>query len=247
MAIVKHEQGAMTPAVEPSSLLQVLERAASNPEVDVEKMERLMAMHERLLARDSEGAFNAAMTQAQQEMGRISADAENKQTRSKYATYAKLDKVLRPIYTRHGFALSFGTAEGAPPDFVRVLCHVSHNGGHSRTYHVDMPADGKGAKGGDVMTKTHATGSAMSYGMRYLLKMIFNVAIGETDDDGNGATLDPINAKEHDALMASIEETETDLAKFLDYFGIEDLRELPAKRFNEAAKMLAAKKAKRNG
>jgi hypothetical protein len=48
-----------------------------------------------------------------------------------------------------------------------------------------MPADGKGAKGGDVMTKTHATGAAMSYGMRYLLKMIFNVAIGEDDKDGN--------------------------------------------------------------
>ena len=49
-----------------------------------------------------------------------------------------------------------------------------------------MPADGKGAKGGDVMTKTHATGAAVSYGMRYLLKMIFNVAVGEDDTDGNG-------------------------------------------------------------
>jgi hypothetical protein len=36
------------------------------------------------------------------------------------------------------------------------------------------------------MTKTHATGAATSYGMRYLLKMIFNVAVGEDDDDGNG-------------------------------------------------------------
>jgi hypothetical protein len=51
-----------------------------------------------------------------------------------------------------------------------------------------MPADGKGAKGGDVMTKTHATGAAMSYGARYLLKYIFNVAVGEDDNDGNGST-----------------------------------------------------------
>jgi hypothetical protein len=35
------------------------------------------------------------------------------------------------------------------------------------------------------MTKTHAAGAAMSYGMRYLLKMIFNVAVGEDDRDGN--------------------------------------------------------------
>ena len=32
---------------------------------------------------------------------------------------------------------------------------------------------------------THATGSAVSYGQRYLLKMIFNVAVGEDDRDGN--------------------------------------------------------------
>jgi hypothetical protein len=51
-----------------------------------------------------------------------------------------------------------------------------------------MPADGKGARGNDVMTKTHATGSAVSYGMRYLLKMIFNVSSGEADDDGNAAS-----------------------------------------------------------
>ena len=50
-----------------------------------------------------------------------------------------------------------------------------------------MPADGKGAKGGDVMTKTHASGAAISYGSRYLLKAIFNLAIGEEDADGNAS------------------------------------------------------------
>ena len=50
-----------------------------------------------------------------------------------------------------------------------------------------MPADGKGAQGRDVMTRTHATGSAVSYGRRYLLLMIFNIAVGGEDDDGNAA------------------------------------------------------------
>ena len=51
-----------------------------------------------------------------------------------------------------------------------------------------MPADGKGAKGGEVMTKTHAMGAATAYGMRYLLKMIWNVAVGEDDTDGNSGS-----------------------------------------------------------
>jgi hypothetical protein len=168
-----------------AALIQVIERAATNPDVDIEKMERLFAMHERILGTQAEAMFNQEMSAAQSKMGRISADATNPQTHSKYATYGMLDSVLRPIYTEHGFALSFGTEDAPTPESVRVVCCVSHRAGHSRHYRIDMPADGKGAKGGDVMTKTHATGAAATYGMRYLLKMIFNVAIGEDDTDGN--------------------------------------------------------------
>ena len=35
------------------------------------------------------------------------------------------------------------------------------------------------------MTKTHAAAAADSYAKRYLVKDIFNVAIGEDDTDGN--------------------------------------------------------------
>jgi hypothetical protein len=49
-----------------------------------------------------------------------------------------------------------------------------------------MPIDTKGARGGDVMTRTHATGSAYTYGKRYLLIGMFNLSIDD-DDDGNSA------------------------------------------------------------
>lgn len=172
----------------PATLLAVISRAASDPNVDIEKMERLMAMHREMRLQDAETDFNHAMARVQAKMGRISTDKRNDQTRSNYATYGKLDRALRPLYTEEGFALSFGSDEAPTPDTVRVVCHVSHQAGYTRKYMLDMPADGKGAKGNDVMTRTHATGSATQYGMRYLLKMIFNVAIGEDeDDDGNAA------------------------------------------------------------
>lgn len=170
---------------ESATILSLIVRAASDPNVDIEKVKELWLMQERAQARQAEQAFNAAMNQAQSEMGPISANATNPQTRSKYATYAKLDSEVRPIYTRHGFSLSFDTGEGAPEGHARIECDVAHAGGHTKTYHADMPVDGKGAKGNDVMTTTHAMGAGMSYGMRYLLKMIFNVAIGEDDRDGN--------------------------------------------------------------
>jgi hypothetical protein len=177
----------VAPAGFGAGLMEVIARAASDPNVDIDKMERLIAMQERIQARDAEMAFNVAMNAAQAEMRPIAANASNPQTRSRYATFDKLDRVLRPIYTAHGFSHSFDEGESPKPDHVRVLCYLSHVAGHTRTYHRDMPADGKGAKGGDVMTKTHAAGAAGSYGARYLLKGIWNVAVGEEDDDGNTA------------------------------------------------------------
>ena len=192
--ITATDQATAVTTSEPASLMSGIVKAASDPNTDVEKMERLWQMYERIESRNAEAEFNKSLNRCQNQMGRISADANNPQTRSKYATYAQLDRVLRPIYTREGFSLSFDTGDAPQESYVRVLCYVSHESGFTRTYRADMPADGKGAKGNDVMTKTHAAGSAMSYGSRYLLKLIFNVAVGEDDDDGNSAsqTVPPI-------------------------------------------------------
>lgn len=197
------------PPSEAGALMEVITRAARDPSIDVDKLERLMAMHERIAGKNAEVAFNEAMSHAQAKMRPISADATNPQTRSKYATYAKLDGALRPIYTDEGFALSFDTGDAPSSDQVRVLCYVSHRAGHSRTYKLDMPADGKGAKGGDVMTKTHAMGAGMSYGMRYLLKGIFNVAVGEDDNDGNEPA-DPVIGQVLADLVKRVRQTKTD-------------------------------------
>lgn len=173
---------------QPTSMMEVIARAVSDPNLDVEKLERLTGLYERLTDRQAETAYNDAMNACQEEMRPIAADANNPQTHSKYASYAALDRALRPIYAKHGFSVSFDTADGAPPDHVRVVAKVGHRDGHKEHPHLDMPADGKGAKGGDVMTKTHAIGAAVTYGKRYLLGMIFNIAVGDPgklDDDGN--------------------------------------------------------------
>ncbi len=211
------------PQSETAAILSIVARAAADPTVDIDKLERLMQMQERALARQAEGAFNDAMNRAQSHMGRIKTNQKNNQTGSRYADYAALDKVLRPIYTAEGFSLSFGTAEGAHEGEARIVCHVSHAGGHTRAYQVDMPVDGKGAKGNDVMTKTHAMGAGMSYGMRYLLKMIFNVAIGEDDKDGNPPG-DPKAAKWQtvaDALTDWPEYGKQRSAMIADFGGVE--------------------------
>lgn len=229
--------------IEASSLIAVIERAATNQDIDISKMERLLEMHERITQRSAEQAFSVAMSEVQSKINRVSADSNNAQTKSKYASYAAIDRALRPIYTEAGFSLSFDTGEGAALDWVRIVCSVSHKSGHTRKYHIDMPADGKGAKGGDVMTKTHATGSATAYGMRYLVKMIFNVAIGEDDDDGNNATGTKFVTEDQIAnIEAVITEVNADRHAFLRYMQCKAIAEIRADEYQRAITALEAKR-----
>jgi len=222
------------------SLIHVLERAMGNPSVDPEKVERYAALYERAIAREDEIAFNEAMREAQGEMRHIAADANNSQTKSKYATYAALDAKVRPIYHKYGFSLSFYTGDGAPEGSIRVYCKVAR-GGHTERPFIDMPADGKGAKGGDVMTKTHATGAGVTYGRRYLLSMIFNLVIGE-DGDGNGASAKPesyaapppgsITQDQADQIRELLESLNVNARAFLNWAKQKRIEDIPAAEYD---------------
>jgi ERF superfamily protein len=218
--------------------LAMIDKAISNG-AGIETIERLVALHERWKAGEAERAFDEAMSAAQSEIRTVAWNANNSQTKSRYATYQALDAEVRPIYTKHGFVVSFDTGEGAAPECVRVLCKIGHKAGHRETRHIDMPADGKGAKGGDVMTKTHATGSAITYGRRYLLSMIFNIAAGEIDDDGNGAGSSSDAPKTVDAAQARyiadlLEQSGSDEAKMLAYVKAESIEAMTQKQFKMA-------------
>ena len=176
----------LVPTSQPSEYSSLIERAAFTPDFDVEKLKALFEVRESEEMRRAEKAFNTAMVRAQSEMTPVVADASNPQTRSKYATYAALDRAIKPHYTAHGLAPSFGTEPLTEPGMMRIVGILGHLDGFGRRYQIDMPIDTKGARGGDVMTRTHATGSALTYGKRYLLIAMFNLAI-EDDDDGNAA------------------------------------------------------------
>jgi len=164
--------------------MELLSLALSNGAA-IDVIERLSALQERAMAKDAEVQFNEAMQSCQSEIGLIAPDLTNPQTNSKYASYKSVDKIVRPVYLRHGFSLSFDNGEHPRPEMVRMLCYVSHRAGHTRRYMMDLPADGKGAKGGGVMSATHATGAGNSYGRRYIVLNIFNIPVG-VDNDGNG-------------------------------------------------------------
>lgn len=230
-----------------SPIQALYERAITDPSFDLERLERIADRLEAEKKQAREQAFYAAISEAQKKMHKVVANKRNDHTRSRYASYDALDAALRPIYTEHGFGVTFDT-EVSPKgvDHMRVYADVTHRDGHIRQYKIDMPIVTKGPQGKDVMTPIHASGSAFTYGKRYLLSGIFNIAIGNdpTDDDGNaagGAANTPITAAQVEELKKLITDSGTKLDDFLAFGKVESLEAIPVAQFASAKFMLEEK------
>lgn len=231
------------PASQPGNLMQALAAAAADPRMDVEKVERLFAMHRELQAREAEAAFNDAMARAQAQIQPIAKDRKNDHTKSWYATLAAIVDEVTPVITAEGLAISFDTFDperdkGLPPlekGWVRVLAIVSHKGGHARKYHLDGPLDDAGKDGTKNKTGIQAMGSTVSYLRRYLVCMIFNVATAD-DNDGNGGgdggkRMDEKSLADHLAKMEEATSESDMLAAFAKaYNACEDMKDKDAQR-----------------
>jgi hypothetical protein len=171
-------------SAETQAIMQMIEQIALNPQADVEKLRAVMDMKMQMFNRGAEIEFNAAMSLTQAEIEPVSRTAQNKQTNSKYAKLENIIKECSPIWTRHGFALSYDTADCPLPDHYRVTCEVSHRAGHSKNYHMDLPIDNAGINGTKNKTGMHGAGSTISYGRRYIACNVFNIAITDEDTDG---------------------------------------------------------------
>lgn len=173
-------------AGEVTSIFQVLERAARDPNVDVEKMERLMVMAERAQERTARAAFYAAMSDMQPELptinerGRIEVPEKNGKTghSTPYALWEDINDAIRPVLHAHGFALSFrvNTAADGKLEITGVL---SHREGHAEQTTITLQHDSTGSK-----NAVQAVGSSVSYGKRYTAMMLLNITTRGEDDDG---------------------------------------------------------------
>ena len=184
--LATYESKAVATGSEPvagNAIISVIERAATNPDVDIDKMERLLAMHERITERDARSAFSTAMAEMQGELPTISEKGEitvNGAVRSKYARFEDINEAVRPILKRHGFAVSFRTK--TDDQHISVTGILSHRQGHSEETTMQLPADMSGAK-----NTVQQVGSSVSYGKRYVLQALLNITTSGEDDDGRAA------------------------------------------------------------
>src|SRR5688572_6632614 len=87
---------------EAASMLAVIARAAADPACDLDKMERLMAMHERMQSRQAQAEFSDALASMQADLPSIG-ERGDAAGRYKFALWEDINAAIKPILQRHGF------------------------------------------------------------------------------------------------------------------------------------------------
>lgn len=227
---------------DPGSILQVIERAAKDPTIDVQKMERLMAMAERISERQAKAEYFAALAEMQTELpviaerGKIQIGTGKAQA---YALWEDINDAIKPVLAKHGFALSFRT--GIDETKITVTGVLSHRAGHSEQTTIHLPSDTSGSK-----NAVQAVGSSTSYGKRYTAAALLNLTSRGEDDDGRAAGAGGKISEDQLRLLRSlIDETGADIEKFCAYLGVKAVPEIAAKDYEKALTALQAKKARK--
>src|ERR1051325_423317 len=151
------ESQALTVGSDPVGMIAQL---AANKDVDVDKLQRLIDMQERILKHNAKAEFDAAYSQMQGEIPVITERGEiqiNGQLRSKYAKLEDIQEVVRPILKQYGFAIRHRneTRDGK----LVVVGILSHRSGHSEQDEFFTDSDT-----GAGRTAIQSLGSARSYG-----------------------------------------------------------------------------------
>lgn len=228
--------GTMAPIPEQSegpAILSMIERAARDPSVDIEKFERLMAMSERVQDRAARSAFAAAISDAKAEIEPAMRNATGHNDK-KYADFASYARAADPILGKHGLSYRFRSSQA---DRITVTCILSHREGHSEETTLSGPPDKTGSKN-DIQ----AIGSTLTYLQRYSLILSLGLA-SAADDDGRGASDGgDIGLDEVAYVNTLLRDTASDTAKFLQAIKAESIEAMTFAQYERALEMLNEKK-----
>lgn len=158
--------------------------------------------------------------------------------------HATLDHVSSEIgksLAKHGMSHRWDV-EQLEGGVIRVTCVLQHILGHIEKVTMQSHADQSGSK-----NNIQAIGSTVTYLQRYTLLAATGVAVKGLDDDGKGSDAPQIVTIEQAAeIKQLLQETDSDVKRFLGVFGIETVDTMPVVHYQRAINMLNKKKEKVN-
>jgi len=232
------------PTHEPATIIDAIARAAADPSVDVNKLERLLAIQQQIMADQRRTSFMAALARLQEKMPQIAksgviTDRDGRE-RNKFAKIEDIDRVIRPMCAAEGFSFSFDSKPAGKD--IEYTCTMSHRDGHSETKALALPVDA-----GAGRNAVQSIGSTTSYARRYLLGMHLNLVTRDEDDDGNAQGSEPITAEQAAHLRTELAAVGGNEARFLNWLATESFETVRAANYQRALRSIDEKRRQKGG
>jgi hypothetical protein len=202
--------------------------------------------------------LSAALAKFQVEIKNPKTTAKNPQFSSKYAPLDVILETVRPVLGKLGLSIIQNT--GGDLENISISTMLLHSSGEWLESDSLKFKGEQMLKGGGTKLSVQGAGSCITYGRRYQVTAILGIA-GNDDDDGNSASK-PNNKQETEkneaeetlsktidenkikAIREKLEATGTDERQFLDFYHIDDMKEMTVEEWLKGMKALEKKKAK---
>ena len=239
------EPGKAVATTDPTGVNALVEMALQMETVNVDALERLIAMRERIEDREARKAYFDALGAFQNECppilkmddGLKTGKGASAKTVSWYAKLPRILAIAGPVLRKHGFSWRWDTQVSEQSQ--RVVCELTHVLGHSETSEFTAPVTKV-----SPLTRDHQDNAgAVTYGMRYSLVLVTGIVTADVDNDGAGPPPGTVSAEQAMALEATAKEVGANLTRFLDVFGVKTFVEIPEHRHAEAVSLLEQKRA----
>jgi len=163
--IAKREEAKISSDEMARQVFTTLTDAVSNPDIDADKLEKLLNIQVSLIDRQRKEEFDKSLNAACFEMPVITRRGAIKnnagRVQSRYSTWSDLQSVIYPILRKHNLRMSHDI-DSDNNGRVVVILKMSHANGYSETGGRSVWAiDSSGSK-----NNTQGAGSAASYGQR---------------------------------------------------------------------------------
>ena len=230
-----------TPATPETQMINAITAMAGNPDIDVEKLERLLGVQVRMMDRQAKMAFDEALAKVQASMPRIAQNGTIKQKggriASKYMKYEDIDRAIRPLLAEHGFSLKHDRKD--VDNKMIIITTLKHKLGHEESVQTPLPYD----QPNQLKSAIQAAISTASYGKRMNVVSLFDlVADGEDGEEMQAAqSYSHISEKQAEEIKRLLQESNSDVKRFLDYVGADNVDEISASKYEKAITALKDK------
>lgn len=241
VAVVVRE---VAPIVERDSLIAL----AVEKNLDIDKLERLVAMRRQDRADEAAREFAAAMAAFQKrcpviDKGKLVHYVTKSGTviHYKHAELKDIQAVVKPICGDLGLSYSWSNVVEAGK--LTTTCTVLHADGHSRAVSFVCPVENNNPG----MSEAQKPAAALTFGERYTIIQAFGLVTGEPDTDGeSGGQGKPatITAQQADDLRALASEVNVKVERILKAAHVERLEDIAAEHYPRIVSTLEAKREK---